>query len=206
MSQKIDIDGVETEVFTEAEVAARETAAKAAVEGQYKPQLEDLTGKLTAAEQAAAARAVEFGQFRKLTEDQVKQLSEKDAIIYANQLALEEERKKNATAAETTKKSNIDAAIRAQVGTDQKVFDEAKKMYELIGIEDNSPEGIATRVKAAIGALGTTAPDLLAAAGFAGGSFEPPKPAQQGDKSFADTEQGKQGAAELGIIIEAPKK
>lgn len=206
MSQKIEINGVDTEVFTEEEVMARETAARTAVEGEYKPKLEEATTKLTAAEQAAAARAAEFGQFRRLSDEQVKQLSEKDTIIYRNQELLAEEQKKNLDSATTIKKASIDAAIRAAVGTDQKIFDEAKKMYDLIGIEDNSPEGVATRVKAAIGALGTTAPDLLAAAGFSSGSFEPPKQAQQGEESFADSERGKQGASELGIIIEAPKQ
>lgn len=206
MSTKVEINGEEVEVFTAAEVQERETTVRTAVEGEYKPKVTELETKLTDAQKAATLRAEEFGQLRRLTDDQKLKLSATELALYENQVTLDDERKKTAASADAAKKSSIEAAIRAQVGVDQKVFDEAKKMYELIGIEDNTPEGITTRVKAAIGALGTTAPDLLAAAGFSSGSFEPPKPANKDSESYADSEAGKAAAADLGIILEAPKK
>lgn len=206
MSQKVEINGEEVEVFTTEEVAARETAVRTEVEGVYKPQLEDATKKLTAAEEAAAKRALEFGQFRKLSEEQVKQLSEKDAIIYANQLQIQEGKEREDASKKSAKESAVTAAIRSKVGTNEKLFTEAQKMYGLLGLDDATPEGIAQRVTAALGALGSTQPDLLAGAGFSGGSFEPPKQKEKAEETFADKEAGKELAGKLGLTLEEPKK
>lgn len=208
MTMKIENDkGEEIEVYTADEVQAREAAARTAVEGEYKPKLEDLTGKLTKAEQSAAQRAVEFGQFRKLSEDQVKALSEKDAIIYANQLKFQEMAEADVAAKKLAAETTRDAVIRAKVGTDQKLFDKVKDMYSLIGIEANTTQEIERKVLATLGALGQTEPDLVATiSGFNVGSFEPPKQKTDQDKSFADTDAGKAAAKELGLTLEAPKK
>ena len=209
MSQKIlGEDGVtEIEVFTTEEVAAARTAASAETEAKFKPQLEELGGKLTDAEKRAAERATEFGQLRKLSDEQVSKLSVAERTIYDNQIEIQKERDKNKEADKAAYDSNVAAAIRAKVGTDQKLFDKVKGMYDIVGLEDNTAGGIARRVTAALGALGSTEPDLLASAGFTvGGSFEPPKAKDKAQETFADTEKGKAGAAELGLITSAPKK
>lgn len=199
-------DGTEIEVFTAEEVTARETAVRTAVEGEYKPQLTEAQQKLVEAATAASKRAVEFGEFRKLSEEQVTKLSEAERIIYENGVLLQTEREKGVAAAKTARETSIAAAIRARVGTDQKVLDKVRSMYDLINLEDLTPEAIAARVSAAVGALGQTEPDLLASIGLTvGGGYQPPQ-TQEGDKSFADTEAGKAGAAALGLLVEEPKK
>lgn len=205
MVHKVDIDGVETDVYTAAEVAERETATRTAVEGEWKPKFETTEKDLKEARTSLAARAGEFAQFRKLSDEQVAELAEKDRIIYENQLAIVDANKKNEESTRLAHDSSVDAAIRSKVGTDQKLFEETKKMYDLLGLEDNTPQGITQRAAAAFGAVSQTAPDLLATAGFSSGSFAPPEQGGGGEKSFADTDAGKAGAAELGIITEAPK-
>lgn len=200
--------GEEIEVYTAAEVQERETAARTAAEGEWKPKVEDLTGKLTAAEQAAAQRAVEFGHFRKLSEDQVKKLSEQEAIIYNNQLKLEEANGRNETNQKTAHENAVATAIRAKIGTDESLFTKVKDMYALIGIEATTTEQIEKKVLATLGAIGQTEPNLLATVnGFSGGSYQPPKPTDKKDgESFADTDKGKGIAAILGLTLEKPKK
>lgn len=199
-------DGTEIEVFTAEEVTAREAAVRTAVEGEYKPQLTEAQQKLAEAATAAAKRAAEFGEFRKLSDEQVTKLSDAERIIYENGLLLQAERDKNATATKTARDTAIATAIRARVGTDQKVFDKVREMYNLITLDDATPEGIAARAAAALGALGQTEPDLLASIGLtAGGGYQPPQQ-QQGDKSYADSEAGKAGAEALGLMTEAPKE
>lgn len=204
---KVEINGEEVEVYTAAEKEAEVAAARAAVEGEYKPKLDDLSGKLTEAEKAAAQRAVEFGQFRKLSDDQVKQLNEKDAIIYANQLAFQAERERFAAADEAAYTNARDAIIKKQTAGDPKLFEEVKKMYELVNLTDDTPETMENRVKIAFGAVAQTQPDLLALAGFtgAGGSFEPPKVEKEGDTTFADTPAGKTIAKQLGLDVPEKK-
>lgn len=210
MSQKVEIDGVEVEVYTTAEHTAALAATKTQVEGEWKPKVDDLTGKLTEAEKAAAKRAAEFGaargEFQRLSDEQQSKLTATELTLYKNQELLVEKDKQLGESNKTAHANAVDAAIRAKVGTDQKLFEETKKMYQIIGLEDSTPEGIQKRATAALGALGTTEPNLLASAGFGSGSFEPPQAAGEGEKSFADSERGKAGAAELGIILEAPKK
>lgn len=199
-------DGTEIDVFTAEEVTAREAAVRTAVEGEYKPQLTEAQQKLNEANIAAAKRAEEFGQFRKLSDEQVAKLDEAQRIVYQNGLLLQQERDKNAEATKVARETSISAAIRTRVGTDQKVFDKVRSMYDLVTLADQSPEQIAARVAAAVGALGQTEPDLLASIGLtASGGYQPPQQ-QQGDKTFADSEAGKAGAAALGLMTEAPKE
>lgn len=204
---KIEIEGEEVEVYTAAEVAEKEAAAKTAVEAEWKPKFEDVSGKLTKAEEAAATRAVEFGQFRKLSDEQVKQLGEKDAIIYANQLAFQAEREKFTETQKANHETDVDKAVKELTAGDQKLFDEVKKMYGLVNLADTSPEAIAQRAKIAFGAIAQTQPDLLATAGFTGvgGSFEPPATKKEGDQTFADTENGKKLAVQLGLDVPEKK-
>lgn len=198
----------EIEVFTAEEVAERETAAKAAVEGEYKPKLEDATKKLTAAEEAAAQRALEFGQFRKLSDEQVKALSEKDAIIYNNSIKLQEAMEREAAGKKAALEATVETALRAKAGTDEKLFEKMKATWGLINVEANTPEQIEQKTMMVLGAISTTQPDLVASVqGFSGGSFEPPKDNKLKEgESFADTPAGKQAAAELGLMTEPPKQ
>jgi hypothetical protein len=142
-----------------------------------------------------------------LSEDQVKALSEKDAIIYANQLEFQKIKESDDKAKKIALESQIDSELRKKVGSDEKLFAKAKDMYGLIGIEATTPEQIQKKVLATLGALGQTEPDLIASVFGAGsGSFEPPKPAGESEKTFADTEKGKMAAKDLGLILEVPKK
>lgn len=197
MSQKVDIDGVETEVYTADEVAA----AKAEVEGIYKPQLDEVTGKLTEAEKRAAERAGEFKQFRELNEKQVTELSEKDRILYENTKAL-----KAATdeiAAERNKgiEAQVAAAIALKAGGNEKLAGRMKDLWSIIGVEAKTPEDIAHKANMVLGALSTTEPDLVASVGTFSGAALPPNGGSQ-EKGFGETDRGKAAAAELGFKIE----
>lgn len=206
MSQKVEINGEEVEVFTTEEVAAQVAAGKAAVEGEYKPKIEGLQTELTGARTALSERAGEFAKFRKLSDEQVSQLAEKDRIIYENGLALHQAHEKNAAADKLTYDNAVSAAIKAKVGSDEALITKVKNMYELVNLQDRTPEEISTRVAAALGAISQTEPDLLATAGFSGGSFEPPKPKGEEKQTFADTDAGKELAGKLGLKTEIPKK
>lgn len=202
--QKVEIDGVEVEVYTADEVTARETAAKTAAEAEWKPKVDDLSTKLTDAQRRAAERSGEFAQFRKLSDEQFAKLDEAQQIIYRNGVALEAEREKGANAMKLVYENDVANAVRKQTGNDQKLFDETMKMYQLVGLDDSTPEALEKRAAAAFAAMGTTQPDLLAAAGFQGGSYQPPV-TEKKDTSFADTDAGKEMAGKLGLNIEVPK-
>lgn len=202
--QKVEIDGQEVEVYTAAEHNAAVAAAETKLKGEYDPKITDLTGKLTDAEKAAKERAGEFKEFRKLSDEQVEKLSVAERTIYQNTLLLAEKDVKLAESAKTTRETAITAAIASKV-SDAKVATEIRKMYDLIGLDDSTPEGIVARTQAALGALGANQPDLLASVGLGGGTFEPPA-RQENKDSFADTPAGKALADELGLVIEAPKK
>lgn len=204
MTMKVEIDGAQVEVYTAAEVTERETATRTAVEGEYKPKLTAAEAESKRLEGLLEVRAGEFGKVRQLNEDQVAKLTVADRTIYENQQALAAEQKKTADANKLAHESAVTAALRSKTGTDEKLFTEAKKMYEIIGLDDMTPEGISARAAAAVGALGGTQPDLLASAGFVGGGYQPPQK-NDGEKDFSDTERGKAVAAELGITLEAPK-
>lgn len=203
MSQKIEIDGIETEVFTAAEVEA----AKTAVKGEYEPKLTAAEAEKVRLDGLLKERAEEFKGFRKLNDEQVAKLDASQRVIYENGLALEKEREINAGHAKAAKDAAIATAVRAKVGTDAKLFEEAMKMYQIITLDDTSAEGIAARATAAFGALTTSQPDLLASAGFTlGGGFAPPQEGDGEKKSFADTDAGKDFAKKMGLQTEAPKK
>lgn len=195
-------EGATIEVYT-----AEELAAKAIeVENTYKPQVTQLTEKLTDAEKRMAERAGEFAQFRKLSDDQVKELSVAQRTIYENSLLLQAEREKNAGADKQAYESAVGQAIRSKVGNDPKLIEKAREMYDLIGLEDVTPEQIQARAAAAVGALSQTQPDMVASLGFTNGSFEPPKAKETGEQSYADTEAGKAAAKALGLTLEPPKQ
>lgn len=200
----------EIEVFTTDEVAQREAAVRDTVKGEYEPKLTEAHTKLTEAERRAADRAAEVVQARKtftaLSEEQVTKLDEASRTIYENQKQIAEGRERETAAQKTAHESSVVAAIRSKVGKDDALFTKVKGMYDIVALQDDTAEQIVVRVNAALGALGTVEPDLLASAGFSGGgSFEPPKPQGSGEKTYADTPEGKAAAALLGLKTEAPK-
>lgn len=205
MVQKVDIDGVETEVYTAAEVEAVRGETRTAVEGEFTPKLTAAETEKARLEGLLQVRAGEFKEVRKLSDEAVAKLTVAERTIYENGLAIAASNQRTEEANANAKKATIESTLRAKVGSDTKLFEEARKMYDLLGLEDLTPEQIAIRADAALGAVARVQPDLLAAAGFAGGSFEPPKQVQT-TESFADTERGRQGASELGLKVEEPKK
>lgn len=208
MSHKIvdETSGEEIEVFTAAEVEAKATEAAAAKEAEYKPQLTVLGEKLSDAEKRAAERAGEFAQFRKLSDEQVQKLGVAERTIYENGVAFEEERQKRVAAETTVVESTRDSVITVAANGNQDLAAKMKEMWPLITVEASTKEQMEAKAKMVLGALSTTVPDLVAQANaFPGGSFAPPVAAVKEGETFADTPAGKAAAAELGIIIEAPK-
>lgn len=208
MSQKITNDaGEEIEVYTADEVAAARAETETKVKGEYEPKLTEATEKLTDAEKRAAERAGEFAQFRKLSDEAVLKLSVAERTIYENGLALEQERTKRVEAETSARKAQVDSIIKTKAGGNQPLIDKMNEMWPLMNIEALTPEQIEAKATMVLGALSTTVPDLVAQAnGFAGGSYQPPQAAKKEGESYADTEAGKKGAAELGLMVEAPKQ
>lgn len=209
MVHKVEIDGAEVEVYTAAERDAAIAEARTVVEGEYKPKLTAAEIEQKRLQGLIDSRAEEFKsageKFRRLTEEQVAALDAAQRTIYENQAALQTEREGRAVSDKKVYESTRDAAIRARTGADDALFKKVQEMYGVIQLEDVTPEQMAARVSAAFGAVGTTAPDLLAAAGFGSGNFEPPTQKEE-TKSFADTEGGKGLAERLGLLTEAPKQ
>lgn len=206
MAHKLEIDGVEVDVFTTDEVAARETATRTAVEGEWKPKFETAEQERVRLDGLLTARAKEFEgartEFKRLSEEQVAKLDIAQRTIYENGLALQTEREQRNKIEKTAHDSAVDVAISARVKGNKELFTKVKEMYGLVGLSDITPEQITTRVNAAFGALGQTAPDLLASAGFGGGGYEPPKREDDGKESFADSERGKAGIKQLNIAMD----
>lgn len=207
MSQKITNDeGEEIEVFTAEEVQAQVTAASTAKEAELTPKITTLETELSGAKTALASRANEFAQFRKLSDEQVAQLTEKDRIIYENGLALADANEKRLIAEKATLEATIDGSIKAKAGDNKALADKMKEMWPIINVEAVTPEQIEAKTQMILGAISTTQPDLVATAnGFMGGTFIPPITKTGESKAFGDTPEGKAGAAELGLVIEPPK-
>lgn len=200
-------DGTEIEVFTVEEVQARETAAVTAKEGEWGKTKAQIEQERDEARKALDERTGEFKQFRKLSDDAVAKLSIAEKTIYENGLLLEEERQKNVKSETDRKNTMVEQALRARAGTDDKLFQKLKDTYSVIGIEANTPEEVERKIQMTLGALQTTEPDLVAnVIGFSGGGFLPPSAINKPEESFADTDRGKAGASELGLMTEPPKK
>lgn len=204
-------EGLEIEVYTADEVKAQsEAAVKTAVEAKDKEfgtVKSGLESKLTDAEKALKDRAGEFKEFRKLNEDTVAKMTVMERTMYENTLKLKESDDARIASEKKTRDTLVENSIKAKAGNNEKLITKMKDMYALIGIDANTQEEIDRKVLAVMGAISTTEPDLIATVnGFTGGSYVPPTQQQNGDKSFADTDKGKAGAAEIGLVIEAPKK
>lgn len=207
MSKAFDKDGNEIEVYTAEEVTAKVTEETGKVKAEFEPKIATLETELTGARTALNARAGEFAQFRKLSEEQIQKLDEKDRIIYENGLALQQERERNSEQDKKVKEAAVDAAIRAKAGSDEKLFTRMKEMWGIIGVEAVTAEEIENKTKMVLGAISTTQPDLVASvAGFTGGGFKPPESGGGEKKSFADTEKGQGLMKEIGLKLPEAKK
>lgn len=201
----VEIEGVETEVFTAADVAARETAIRETVTGEFTPKLTQAEKDLGEARKALGERAGEFATFRKLSDEQVAALSVAQRTIYENGLVIADQQAKIEGQAKTAHETAVTALIKSKAGSDATLTEKLTDMYKIINIDDSTPDGREARANAALGAIGGTQPDLLAAAGLSfGGGFTPPVK-QKEEKSYADSDAGKAGAAEFGLITEEPK-
>jgi hypothetical protein len=202
----IQDDGSEIDVFTADEVSAREVAAAEAATGKLKPDLDKSAAEVTRLETLLKNRAQDFAAFRTLSEEQVAKLDEKDRIIYENQVQLKNATDQRIADAAAAQKVVITNAIKAKAGDNAKLVERMTEMYDLIGVKAETPEQIEAKVLMTLGAIGTATPDLVASVnGFSGGSYAPPVVPGNDGKSFADTEQGKAGASELGLTLEAKK-
>lgn len=202
-----DVSGEEIEVFTATEVSEREETARTAIRGEYDPKVKTLEEELSGAKTALGERASEFAQFRKLNDEQVGKLTIAERTIYENGLALDAANNARVLAETATRDAQIDGVIKVKSNGNPELAAKMKEMWAVIGLEATTPELIETKATMVLGALSTTVPDLVATANaFNGGTYTPPQPAKKEGESFADTEQGKLAAAELGLTIEAPKK
>lgn len=194
---KIQHEGEEIEVYT----AAEAQAMVATKETEFGVKMTEKEQELADAKKALGERAGEFAQFRKLNDDTIAKLSVAEKTIYENGLALHEEREKNKVAEQGRVTAARDASLRAKAGTDDKLFDEMKKMWDVVQINATTPEEIENKTNMVLGALGMSQPDLVAAVqGFSGGSYTPPK-VNTDEPSFADSERGKKAAEELGLKL-----
>lgn len=203
--QKVEIDGVEVEVYTATEHTAAVDAAKAAVQAEYDPKLSAAENEKIRLEGLLEVRAGEIKGIKRLSDEAVAKLSVAERVNYDNTIKIAEQQEKSEKDAAEAKKNTITTVIKAKVGNDVKLLEEATKMYGLVGLDDTTPEQIAIRVDAAIGALARTQPNLLATAGFSSvGDFRPPVQ-DDTQKSYADTPEGKEAAKKFGLITELPK-
>lgn len=199
MTKLYDSEGAEVEAFLPDEVKSQVETAVKTKETEFTTVKTTLEQELTEAKKALGARAGEFAQFRKLNDDVVEKLSVADRTIYENQLALKEEREKNAVAEKTRVESQVDSAIRAKAGTDDKLFGKMKDMWSVIGIDAQTPEAIDAKARMILGAISTTEPDLLASVGFKGGSWQPPETEKKTDDTIPRTDAGRKIEELLGL-------
>lgn len=205
MSKAFDKDGNEIDVYTLDEFQAGVAAETTKIKGEYDPKVKGLETELSEAKTALTARAGEFAQFRKLSDEAVAKLDVAQRTIYENGLALQEEKEKNKKADDERVAGLVDSAIKAKAGGDEKLAVKMKNLWDIIGIDARTPEDIENKTKMVVGAIGSTEPDLVAkVAGFSIGSFAPPGEKNEEEKNFADTAQGQRGMEEIGLKI--PKK
>lgn len=199
-------DGSEVEVFTAEEVQAKVSDEVKKKETEFGKVQTGLESQLTEAKTALGERAKEFVQFRKLNAETVQKLSVTERALYENQLVQEKKDEERTLKEKEQQKASVDSAIRAKAGNNEKLFTKMKEVWDVIGIDATTPEQISSKLGMVIGAISSSQPDLVASIGDFRGSHMPPElGGGAGNKSFADTEKGKAGAAELGLIIEVKK-
>lgn len=196
-------DGTEIEVYTAEDVAARVKEKEDAF-GKTKSELE---AERDEARNALGERSGEFRQFRKLNDEMVKKLSVADRTIYENGLALNEAREKAEAREKSQRDADVARVISEKAKGDAKLIEKMTEMWPLMGLASDTPEQMAQKAQAVLGAIGATQPDLVASvAGFSGGSYMPPNATEDGEKGFGETDRGKAAAAELSLMTEPPKK
>lgn len=206
MAKLFDAEGNPVEAFLPEEHTAGISAAVTAKETEFNSTKVELEKKLGEKDQALAARAIEFGQFRTLHADVVAKLSDSEKIIYENQLAQKKDADDRAAKEKATHEATVNAAIKNKAGSNAALETKMKEMWSVVGIEATTPEQIEQKTAMVLGAIGATQPDLVASvAGFNGSHIPPVKAAKEGE-TFADTERGKAAANDLGLILEVPKK
>lgn len=206
MGKFFDKDGNEVEAFTTDEHAAGITQAVTARETEFGAKLTDAEKKIAEKDAALAARAAEFGQFRKLNEETLAKLSEAERTIYQNQLLAKEESDSRAAKEKDAQEKAIDAAIKQKAGNNTALQARMKEMWTVVGVEATTPEQIEQKTAMVLGAIGATQPDLVASLPGFSGSHLPPQKQQKEGESFADTDRGKAAGAELGLKLETPKQ
>lgn len=207
MSTLFDKDGNEVEAFLPDEHNAAIATAVTAKETEFNGVKTALEGTIVEKDKIISQRATEFQQFRKLNDEDKAKLTAAELTIYQNQEFMAKQSEEKAAAEKTAHDKSVEAAIRAKAGTDENLFTNIKNMYALIGLDDSVAGGIDQRLTAALGALGSTQPDLVAKVqGFSGGSYKPPVVEKEGEPSYADTPAGQAAAKEFGLLTEAPKQ
>lgn len=209
MAKFFDENGTEIDGFLQADLDTKVSEAVKVKETEFTAKTKTLEEELATAKKNLGERANQFATFRKLNDDVVAKLSEAERTIYENGLAHEKEREDRVAQEKINKEALVESVIRGKAGKDEKLFSKMKDMWQVIGIEANTPEQMEQKSKMILGAISQTEPDLLASvAGFSNGSFAPPKTGDEkdGEKSFADTDKGKKIAFELGLKLETPKK
>lgn len=201
-------DGVEIEVYTADEVNSKVTEAISVKEAEFGKTKEQIEKERDEARTALGERAHEFAQFRKLSEEQVKKLDEKDRIIYENGLALSKMNEDRILSDKKVYDATVDSNIRSKAGNNEKLVSKMKDMWNVIGINAVTADEIENKTKMILGAISTTEPDLLASvAGFNGsGGWKPPTKTDNDSKSFADTDRGIALANDLGLKLKVDEK
>jgi hypothetical protein len=210
MAKLYDSEGTEVTAYLPEELDTKVSEAVKAKETEFSTKEKTLQEELAGAKKALGDRAEQFSQFRKLNDEQKAKLTEVERINYENTLALNKQQEERAEFEKKNKENMIESVIRSKAGTDEKLFTKMKGMWEIFGVEANTPEQMEQKSRMILGAIGQSEPDLLASvAGFSNGSFAPPPVAgekKEEDKTFADTPKGKAIANELGLKLEPDKK
>lgn len=198
---EIEQDGKTITVYTQEEVAAQVEAAKTEVSGELGTKLTAAEAEKTRLEGLLNERAGEFGQFRKLNEEQKAKLSQAELANYQIQEQLNTANESIASLKGEIAQGKIDAVIAAQCGNDPDLITKVKTMYGKIDMPAGSPEEIAARVRAAFGAIAPQDRNVAAFIASTGGNgaYQPPQPQNAADKP---SERVAQGAQELGLKIE----
>ena len=210
MAKLYDTEGNEVEAFLPDELNSKVSEAVKAKENEFVPKIKELEIELGGARKALGERAEQFSQFRKLNDEQKAKLTEVERINYENTLSLNKQQEERVALEKKNKETMVETVIRSKAGSDEKLVAKMKDMWQIIGIDANTPEQMEQKSKMILGAISQTEPDLLASvAGFSNGSYNPPVAPgtkKEEEKTFADTEKGKAIASELGLKLEADKK
>lgn len=196
-------EGEDIEVFTAEE---RDAFVATAVEQKVGETKVEYETRLKEREEYHAQQGTNAGALRKMNEEQLKELSAKDRIIYDNQVALEAANTARATAEGKIVTDRLEAQIKLKANGDADVEKKIRDNLQYIAIDPVTPEQVDTKVAMALGVVFQQQPDIMAMAAAHGGTVYPGgvKPEEK-KEDFADTERGKAIAAAHGFIVTPPK-